>query len=188
MPAGMARLKVTFRIDADGLLKVEAVEQSTGKSQEVDVKPSYGLTDEEVERMLLDAYEHGEEDVRTRRLLEEQVDARRILSALEQAMQADAALLTDDEERADIEGAIKRLKRALDGTDHDAIHARIEDLDQASKGFAGRRMDRSIRAALTGKSATTLEAQTQGARGIEPHLGPNPAPLEPLLPEHKDAR
>ena len=191
MPAGMARLKVTFRIDADGLLKVEAVEQSTHKSAHVDVKPSYGLTDEEVERMLLDAYEHGEQDVRTRRLREEQVDAQRILSALEQAMQVDAALLTDEEERADIEGAIKRLKRALAGDDYDAIHARIEDLDQASKGFAGRRMDRSIRAALSGKSAKALEAETQNARGIEPHLGSQAgSPAAPAAsPElEKDAR
>lgn len=122
--------------------------------------------------MLLDAYEHGEQDVRIRRLREEQVDAQRILSALEQAMQADADLLTDEEERADIEGAIRRLKRALEGDDYDEIHARIEDLDQASKAFAGRRMDRSIARALAGRAASQLEAETAGARGIEPHLGP----------------
>jgi molecular chaperone HscA len=177
MPAGMARLAVTFRVDADGLLKVEAVEKSTGTRQDVEVKPSYGLSDEEVERMLLEAYEHGEDDVRVRRLREEQVEASRILSALEQALEADVALLTDEEERADIEGAIRRLKRAVEGKDHDEIHRRIEDLDQASKGFAGRRMDRSMQRALAGQSARTLEAETQHARGIEPHLGS----------EHKEA-
>jgi molecular chaperone HscA len=171
MPAGMARLAVTFRVDADGLLKVEAEEKSTGQRQEVEVKPSYGLTDEEVERMLLDAYEHGEDDIKARRLLEERVDASRILSALKQALVADAALLTDDEERADIEGAIRRLERATEGDDHDEIHRRVEDLDQASKAFAGRRMDRSIQKALAGQSAKQLERQTEHARGIEPHLG-----------------
>jgi molecular chaperone HscA len=171
MPAGMARLKVTFRVDADGLLKVEAEEQATGTRQEVEVKPSYGLSDEEIERMLVDAYEHGEADVRVRRLREEQVDGKRIIEALEHALQKDADLLTDEEERADIEGGLRRLKRALDGEDHDEIHRRIEDLDQASKAFAGRRMDRSIAQALGGRAAAAVEAETQGARGIEPHLG-----------------
>jgi len=171
LPAGMARLRVTFHVDADGLLKVEAEEKTTGTRQEVEVRPSYGLTDEEVERMLIDAYEHGEDDVRLRRLREEQVEASRIVSALEQAMIADAALLTDDEERADIEGALRRLKRAVDGDDHDEIRRRIEDLDHASKGFAGRRMDRSIAQALAGRAAAQVEAETVEARGIESHLG-----------------
>jgi molecular chaperone HscA len=171
MPAGMARLKVLFRVDADGLLKVEAEEKSTGTRQEVEVRPSYGLTDEEVERMLIDAFEHGEDDVKLRRLREEQVDAGRIRTALEQALAVDAALLTDEEERADIEGAIKRLKRALDANDYDEIRRRIEDLDQASKGFAGKRMDRSIEKALSGRSAASVEAETESAHGIESHLG-----------------
>jgi molecular chaperone HscA len=174
MPAGMARLKVTFRVDADGLLKVEAEEQSTATRQEVEVKPSYGLTDEEVERMLIDAYEHGESDVRVRRLREEQVDGARIVEALEQALRKDADLLDDEEERADIEGGLRRLKRALEGEDYDEIHRRIEDLDQASKAFAGRRMDRSISQALAGRAAAAVEAETQSATGIEPHLGPEP--------------
>ncbi len=173
MPAGMARLKVVFRVDADGLLKVEAEEQSTGTRQEVEVRPSYGLTDEEVERMLVDAYEHGEDDVKVRRLREEQVEGKRILGALEQALSVDGALISDDEERADIEGAMKRLRRALDGDDHDEIRRRTEDLDHASKAFAGRRMDRSMQRALAGRSASQLESETQDARGIEPHLGPS---------------
>jgi molecular chaperone HscA len=171
MPAGMARLKVVFRIDADGLLKVEAEEKSTGTRQEVDVRPSYGLTDEEVEQMLIDAYEHGEDDVRLRRLREEQVDAGRILAALEQALAVDGALLSDEEERADIEGAIRRLKRALEGDDYDELRRRTEDLDHASKAFAGRRMDRSIEKALAGRSAAQVEAETERAHGIESHLG-----------------
>jgi molecular chaperone HscA len=174
MPAGMARLKVVFRVDADGLLKVEAEEQTTGTRQEVEVRPSYGLTDEEVERMLTDAYEHGEDDVKLRRLREEQVEGKRILSALEQALASDGALISDDEERADIEGAMRRLKRALDGDDHDEIRRRTEDLDHASKAFAGRRMDRSIEKALAGRSVSQLESETRDARGIEPHLGSEP--------------
>ncbi len=170
LPAGMARLSVVFRVDADGLLKVEAEEKSTGTRQEVEVRPSYGLSDEEVERMLLDAYEHGEDDVLVRRLREEQVDAGRILAALRQALAADAELLSDDEERADIEGAMRRLERALTLEDPDEIHRRIEDLDHASKAFAGRRMDRSIERALAGRSAAQVEAETESARGIEPHL------------------
>jgi len=171
MPAGLPRLRVTFRVDADGLLKVEAHEKTTGLAQEVEVKPSYGLTDDEVERMLIDAYEHGEDDIKLRSLREQEIEASRILGALEQAMLADAALLTDEEERADIEGAIARVKRAVAAKDADEIRRRIEDLDHASKGFAGRRMDRSIRTALSGRAISGLENETAHARGIEPHLG-----------------
>ncbi len=171
MPAGLPRLRVTFRVDADGLLKVEAEEKTTGLHQVVDVKPSYGLTDEEVERMLIDAYEHGEDDIKLRSLREQEIEASRILSALTQAMEADKALLTDDEERADIAGAITRLKRAVEAKDADEIRRRIEDLDHASKEFAGRRMDRSIKTALAGRALSGLESETAHARGIEPHLG-----------------
>ncbi len=171
MPAGMARLKVTFRVDADGLLKVEAEEKTTGTHQEVEVKPSYGLTDEEVEQMLIDAYEHGEEDVQRRNLREQEIEASRTLTALKQAMAADADLLGDEEEQADIRGAIVRLERALEQKDADEIRRRIEDLDHASKAFAGRRMDRSMKKALSGRKVAGLESETAHARGIEPHLG-----------------
>jgi molecular chaperone HscA len=174
LPAGMARLRLTFSVDADGMLTVEAEEKTTGTRTEVEVKPSYGLSDEEVERMLIDAYEHGEDDVRARRLLEERVEASRIVDALEQALKGDAELLSDEEERADIEGALRRLKRASEGTDYDEIHRRVEDLDLASKAFAGRRMDRSITKALAGRAAKSVEQETEGARGIEAHLGSEP--------------
>jgi molecular chaperone HscA len=174
MPAGMARLRVTFSVDADGLLKVDAEEKSTGTKQTVEVKPTYGLSDEDIERMLIDAYEHGESDVQVRRLAEERVDAARIVQALEAALAKDADLIPDEEERLDVEGALRRLRRAAEGTDHDEIRRRIEDLDLASKAFAGRRMDRSMAQALTGRAATELEQETQAARGIEPHLGTEP--------------
>jgi molecular chaperone HscA len=171
MPAGMARLRVTFSVDADGLLKVEAEEATTGTRQTVDVKPTYGLSEDDMERMLLEAYEHGEDDIRARRLLEERVDATRIIQALEAALQKDGALITDEEERLDIEGSLQRLKRAVAGDDSDEIHRRTEDLDLASKAFAGRRMDRSMAQALSGRTAGDLETETRAARGIEPHLG-----------------
>jgi molecular chaperone HscA len=171
MPAGMARLRVTFSVDADGLLKVEAEETTTGTRQAIDVKPTYGLSEDDMERMLLDAYEHGEEDIRARRLLEERVDATRIIQALEAALQKDGALIADEEERLDIEGSLQRLKRAVTGDDSDEIHRRTEDLDLASKAFAGRRMDRSMAQALSGRTAGDLETETSAARGIEPHLG-----------------
>jgi len=135
------------------------------------VKPTYGLSEDDMERMLLDAYEHGEEDIRARRLLEERVDATRITQALEAALHKDGALITDEEERLDIEGSLQRLKRAVAGDDPDEIHRRTEDLDLASKAFAGRRMDRSMAQALSGRSAGELESETRAARGIEPHLG-----------------
>src|SRR5262245_57608935 len=105
MPAGMARLEVTFRVDAAGLLSVTAKELTTGVEQKVEVKPSYGLTDEEVENMLLAALEHGEEDLEARRLIEERVEADRILLATRKALGVDADLL-EPGERAHIDAAI----------------------------------------------------------------------------------
>ena len=125
--------------------------------------------------MLLDALDHGEDDLQKRRSSSSSGSRRqRILDALEHAMTQDADLLEDEEERADIEGAARRLRRAMEGDDHDEIHRRIEDLDLASKAFAGRRMDRSIVRALSGRAAAQVEAETEDARGIEPHLGQEP--------------
>jgi len=170
MAAGLARLEVRFEIDADGLLKVGARELTTGVSQQVDVKPSYGLTDEEVEQMLIDAYEHAEGDVAARNLREQRVEAQRILDATAAAIARDADLLQDDDKQR-IDTAVERLKVAVQGEDHRVIASRIEELDHAAKPFAGRRMDRSIQKALSGRDIGGLEADTQHARGIEPHLG-----------------
>src|SRR5262249_39523447 len=115
MPAGMARLEVTFRVDADGLLNVTASELTTGVEQQVEVKPSYGLTDEEVENMLLAALEHGEEDLEQRRLIEERVEAERVLLATRKALAADADLLQEGE-RERIELAVRELEEAKLGT------------------------------------------------------------------------
>ncbi|MGD8858611.1 MAG: Fe-S protein assembly chaperone HscA [Myxococcales bacterium] len=170
MPAGMARLEVRFSVDADGLLDVTARELTTGIEQNVEVKPSYGLTDEEVERMLMDAYEHAESDVVARSLREQRVEARRILEATAGALSSDAELL-EEGEREQIEAAMEALREAAEGEDPRKIESRIEDLDRIGKPFAGRRMDRSIRKALSGQRLDAVEAETAHARGIEPHLG-----------------
>ncbi len=147
--AGMLRVEITFLIDADGLLKVMAKELTTGKQAEIEVRPSYGLSDEEVERMLIESFEHAEDDLARRNLAVERVEAERILAATRQAFVTDAELL-DDDVRAAGEQAMARLEEAMAGTDHHAIRAAIEALDLATKPFAQRRMNRAVTAQLQG--------------------------------------
>jgi molecular chaperone HscA len=123
MPAGLARLEVTFRVDADGLLGVTARETTTGVEAKVEVKPSYGLTDEEVENMLLSALDHGEEDLEKRRLVEARVEAEQVLAATKKALASDADLLEGDE-RVRIEGAIAELEASLRGDRASAVTTR----------------------------------------------------------------
>ena len=149
MIAGMARVEITFLIDADGLLKVMAKELTTGKEAAIEVVPSYGLSDEEVERMLLESFDHAEDDLARRNLAVERVEAERILAATRQAFVGDAALL-DDEVRAAGEAAMRELEAAIAGADHLAIRTRIEALDRATKPFAQLRMNRAIAAQLHG--------------------------------------
>ena len=170
LPAGMARLEVRFEVDADGLLKVGARELGTGLEQNIEVKPSYGLSDADIERMLLDAYDHAESDVAARALHEQRVEAERIVSATEKALANDAALLEAGEADA-IGAALAAVRVAGSGSDSRALHAAIEELDRISKPFAGRRMDRSIARALAGRNVAEVERETAHARGIEPHLG-----------------
>jgi molecular chaperone HscA len=147
--AGMLRIEITFLIDADGLLKVMAKELVTGKEAAIEVRPSYGLSDEEVERMLLESFEHAEDDLARRNLAVERVEAERILAATRQAFLTDAELL-DDDVRAAGEEAMARLEGAMAGADHLAIRAAIEALDMATKPFAQRRMNRAVAAQLQG--------------------------------------
>ncbi|HEX3765124.1 MAG TPA: Fe-S protein assembly chaperone HscA [Kofleriaceae bacterium] len=151
MIAGMGRVEITFLIDADGLLKVMAKELTTGAEAAIEVKPSYGLSDEEVERMLIDSFEHAEDDLARRNLAIERVEAERILAATRQAFAGDAALL-DDAVRAAGEAAMRDLEAAIAGTDHLAIRGRIEALDVATKPFAQLRMNRAIGVQLHGVS------------------------------------
>ncbi len=160
MPVGLARVEIRFEVDADGLLRVSAEELVTGIRAEVEVKPSYGLTDEEVERMLLDSYENAEEDLRARQLASERVEAARILTAIRAAIEGDPELL-DDQVRAAIERGIAELEQAAAGDDHRAIHRAIEALDRASHPFAEARMNRAVRAAVRGRSVDELGAELE---------------------------
>jgi molecular chaperone HscA len=149
MVAGAARIRVTFQVDADGLLSVSAREMSSGVEASVTVKPSYGLTDEEISHMLRDGYDHAGEDMQARSLREQQVEARRAIEATEAALAEDAALL-GAEERARIEALLARLRELVEGRDHRALKAAIDALNRGTTEFAARRMNRSIRKALAG--------------------------------------
>jgi molecular chaperone HscA len=158
MPAGMARLEVTFLVDADGILRVSAREELTGKEAAIEVKPSYGLTDDEVERMLLDSFAHADEDVKARLLAEQQVEADGIAAAARGAM-AEAPELLTDADRVAIEAALAALAVARAGSDHHAIRAAVDEVDHASKEFAGRRMNRAVETGLRGKDVAEVEAK-----------------------------
>ena len=169
MPAGLARLEVTFRVDADGLLHVAAKETTTGIEQAIEVKPSYGLTDEQVEDMLLDALDHGEEDLEARRVAEAKVEAERIARATDQALSKDADLLAGAE-RAAIDGALARLRDAVREGKAARIQGAIDALDDATHEWAGRRMNRAIARAIEGRSLGDVEAEVSHAKGIEAHV------------------
>jgi molecular chaperone HscA len=169
MAAGMARLEVTFRVDADGLLSVHAREERTGIEQTVEVKPSYGLDDDTVEQMLLDAIDHGEEDLAARRLAEARVEAHRVLASTAKSIAAEPDLL-EPGEREKIEAAMHSLEQAARGTDATRVQNRIDDLDHATKDFAGRRMNRAIAQAIAGRDLESVEMQVAHARGVEAHI------------------
>ncbi|GAA5159851.1 Fe-S protein assembly chaperone HscA [Viridibacterium curvum] len=156
MVAGAARIRVTFQVDADGLLSVTAREQTTGIESQVVVKPSYGLSDDEVAGMLKAGFEHASDDMKARALREQQVDADRLLDATRQAMAEDAELLSLAEAKK-IDGAMVALAEARAGNDHLAIKAAIEGLSAATADFAARRMDKAIRSALTGSRVDNLK-------------------------------
>jgi molecular chaperone HscA len=156
MTAGAARVQITFMVDADGILHVAAKEQVSGVEAAIDVKPSYGLSDEEVERMLIDSYEHAEEDKEARSLLSERVEADRMLSGTRAALATDADLL-EPELSAAIAAALAALEAARAGADHRAIHAAIEALDEAARPFAEARMNRSLERAMRGRRVEELE-------------------------------
>lgn len=169
MPAGMARLEVTFTVDADGLLHVAARELTTGIEQAVDVTPSYGLTDDEVEAMLMAALDHGEEDLDQRRLIEERVEAARVILATEKGLAADADLL-DAAERTDIEAALRALQAATEGSNSRLIHVRSEALDEATRVWAGKRMDRAVGKALAGRTVGDVATEVDHAKGVDAHV------------------
>jgi molecular chaperone HscA len=151
MPAGGAHIRVTFQVDADGLLSVTAMEKSTGVEAAIQVKPSYGLTDNEIATMIKDSMSFAEQDVKARMLAEQQVEAARVLESLTGALATDAALLSAAE-RAVIDEAIEQLVAVAQGNDTDAIEHAIKNVDKQTQEFAARRMDQSVRTALKGHS------------------------------------
>ena len=150
MAAGAARVRVTFQVDADGLLSVSAQEVQSGVQASVTVKPSYGLADDEVARMLREGFAHAEEDVAARRLREARVEAQRMVLATRSALKADGELLSL-EERADIEALLSHAERTAAGQDHAAMDAAVQRLAEGTEAFAAARMNRGIRAALAGR-------------------------------------
>jgi molecular chaperone HscA len=170
MGAGMARLEVSFLIDENGMLSVSARELNSGIESAITVKPSYGLTDEQVEKMLLDSYEFAEVDIRERLLREQRVEAERILAALTTALQVDGSLLSSDERRP-IDAAKAAVVAAAAGTDHRRIADCITALDLASKDFAQRRMDQGLGRAVSGRAVGEIEnnlsKRPQSAHPIE---------------------
>jgi molecular chaperone HscA len=157
MAAGAARIRVTFQVDADGLLSVTAREQTSGVESSIQVKPSYGLSDEEITRMLRDSMAYARDDMDARNLREQQVEADRVLEALEAALAADGERLLSAEERAALEKGMAELRELKQGSDEKAIKRAIETLNADSGDFAARRMDEGIRQALTGRELDTLE-------------------------------
>ncbi|HFP9304464.1 Fe-S protein assembly chaperone HscA [Raoultella planticola] len=151
LPAGGAHIRVTFQVDADGLLSVTAMEKSTGVEASIQVKPSYGLTDGEIATMIKDSMSHAEQDIKARMLAEQKVEAARVLESLESALAADAALLSAAERQA-IDAATAQLRAVAAGDDADAIKDAIKNTDTQTQEFAARRMDQSVRTALKGQS------------------------------------
>ncbi|MGE4335969.1 MAG: Fe-S protein assembly chaperone HscA [Pigmentiphaga sp.] len=155
MVAGAARIEVTFQVDADGLLSVTAREQSSGAEASIQVKPSYGLSDDEVTRMLSDGMHSAESDMKARALREQQVEAHRLVEAIRAALAVDGDLL-DTAERDSVQAALTELAGLAEGDDADLIRQHIESVSAATDSFAERRMDRSIRAALRGRNLDEL--------------------------------
>ncbi|AEW77173.1 Fe-S protein assembly chaperone HscA [Aggregatibacter actinomycetemcomitans] len=155
MAAGAAHIRVTYQVDADGLLSVTAMEKTTGVQSSIQVKPSYGLTDDEIANMLKASMENAKEDIQARLLAEQRVEAERVLESVRSALAQDYDLLDDDELSA-VKNAIISLEQLKQQEDYIAIKQGIKALDLATQDFAARRMDKSIRAALAGQSVEDI--------------------------------
>ena len=161
MVAGAARIKVTFQVDADGLLNVSAREETTGAESNVTVKPSFGLAEEEIAQMLQASYSHAGEDMLARKLAEQRLDAQQLLEGLDAALRADGETLLTDDERQVLAGQMAAVRERLPGEDIDALRLATDELGRASEAFATRRMDRSIREALAGVSLDELDDEVK---------------------------
>jgi molecular chaperone HscA len=163
MAAGAARVRVTFQVDADGLLSVGAQEMSSGAHASISVKPSYGLSDDQVARMLQESFGAADSDMHARELREQLVEAQRLEEATKVALAADGDLLQEDE-RVEVDRLLATLGVAVLGNDPAAIKRAIEALAHGTDEFAARRMDRSIRAALSGRRVDEVAGATVPAR------------------------
>ena len=148
--AGAARVRVNFQVDADGLLSVSAREQNSGVEASISVKPSYGLSDDDIARMLTESFSTAEQDMRERSLRESRVDAERLVLATRAAMLADADVLPASQ-RGAIEALLMAVEAVREGDDHHQIDAAVEALAKGTEAFAAERMNRGIRQALAGK-------------------------------------
>ncbi|MCV9919034.1 Fe-S protein assembly chaperone HscA [Pseudomonas sp. BT-42-2] len=157
MVAGAAKIRVTFQVDADGLLSVAARELGSGVESSIQVKPSYGLTDGEIARMLKDSFEHAGSDKQARQLREHQVDGERLLEAVQGALDADGERLLSAEEREAIAFQMQQLRDLLAGTDGPAIEQQTKILSQVTDAFAARRLDSTVKAALAGRNLNEIE-------------------------------
>lgn len=156
MTAGAAHIRVTFQVDADGLLNVTAMEKSTGVQAEIQVKPSFGLAENQITEMLSASMSHAKADMQARMLREQQVEADRVLEALIAALTPDAKQLLSIDELSHLEQTMLDLANIAKGDDTQAIKEAIERVDQASQDFAARRMDQSIQQALAGQSVNDI--------------------------------
>ncbi|WP_338522758.1 Fe-S protein assembly chaperone HscA [Pseudomonas batumici] len=157
MVAGAAKIRVTFQVDADGLLNVTARELVSGVESSIQVKPSYGLTDGEIARMLKDSFQHAGDDKVARVLREQQVDAQRLIEAVQAAVAADGDRLLDADERMVIEMQVQELTELMKGTDGHAIEQQTKRLSQVTDAFAARRLDSTVKAALAGRNLNEIE-------------------------------
>ncbi|MBP0949839.1 Fe-S protein assembly chaperone HscA [Pseudomonas sp. 20GA0080] len=157
MVAGAAKIRVTFQVDADGLLSVSARELGSGIEASIQVKPSYGLTDGEITRMLKDSFAYAGDDKVARVLREHQVDAERLLEAVQGALDADGERLLDAEERLVINLQMDELRELMKGTDGHAIEQQTKRLSQVTDAFAARRLDSTVKAALAGRNLNEIE-------------------------------
>jgi molecular chaperone HscA len=156
MVAGLARIRVTFQVDADGLLSVTAQEQTSGVTSHIEVKPSYGLADNEIAQMIEDAYLHAKDDLAARRLAEQKSEALRLIEATEAALAQDSRLL-NSAERLMIEDGIATLRQAMAGEEWSAIKGSSDQLNLISTEFAARRMDQGVKKVLTGQKVTEID-------------------------------
>jgi molecular chaperone DnaK (HSP70) len=155
LPAGVPRIEVTFLIDANGILNVTASDMRSGQTQSIDVKPSYGLSDSEVERMIEDSFKFAQQDVDARKLIEARLDAAALVTTTEKSL-ADGKALITEQDAATIRSALASLNAAIGGNDPKCIRARMAELEQAAKPLSVALLDDSLKRELQGKKVSQI--------------------------------